>query len=273
MQNIIPGIDTTHGVVAAADPGIFCHRNLLDRDKFARFLAERKEKYVPLDASLRGEGDSLTLDDSTVAAADAARMARESGHAVTLFINGYNIEEQVPYFFSQLNAAFDSAQADGVSYRNKYFPFVTMQDKQRFRTAVKRQLAHLGDEKDRQALVSEVADMLQASEPTTPPFLQPITREDLRELVSLGVDIQNHGWSHVRVGALSPREHAEEIRRGRDWLATTCGVTADVFAVPNGDGLPLWGRLTHYRLWLLLTEEYPQGEIFPSVYNRKTLEV
>src|SRR5262245_51689881 len=230
-------VDTTHGAVAAASPALFAHRNLLDLGGLETFLRRRARPYVPLAACLRGEGDAFTLDDSTRAAADAARLARRLGHAVTLFINGWNIQHATPYFFSRLNVALDNASVPLVRFRGAHHDLQGPGGKERFRALVKSRLARLGAEQDRQDLVSEVARRLGVEDLLVPDHLRPLTLAELKQLAAEGVDIQNHGWTHVQAGALPLPAHAADIRAGREWLRMHVGSEADAFAVPNGDGL------------------------------------
>ena len=264
-------IDTIHGAVPGTDPELFVHRNLLDTNRFAEYLRGRKRAYVSLSACLRGEGDALTIDDLTVAAADAARLAREHGHAVTLFINGYNIAERKCYPSSRLDAALDARQIGTVVYDGRAYDLRLAKVAHEFRANVKRKLLQLGSEQQRESLVSDIGGLLGVDEIIVPPFLKPIRNADLIELAADGVDIQNHGWTHTTVGALPFDEHAADIRRGRDWLHVTCGAHADLFAVPNGDGLPLWQASQEYRAWFLLDHRRPIGMLAPGLYNRRIL--
>jgi len=269
----IVSIDTTHGIVSAADVTLLTHRNLMDADQFVTHLRNRELPYVPLDACLRGEGDALTIDDSTFAAMQAARVAREHGHAVTLFLNGYNIVERKPYHFSRLNAALDGAEVENILYEGRKYDLRASAAKQCFRSIVKTRLAQLGSDQDRQDFVTEIGVLLGIEQIVVPPLLQPITSADVMELAANGVDLQNHGWMHAPVGALSPEGYAANIRRGREWLREICGAKADLFAVPNGVGLPLWHASPHYRAWLLLDETRPLGELAAGLFNRRTLPV
>ena len=264
-------IDTTHGVVPGTHPELFVHRNLLDTSRFAAYLRGRKPAYVPLSACLRGEGDALTIDDSTAAAADAARLAREHGHAVTLFVNGYNIAEGKCYHFSRLDAALDATEMGSVVYEGSPYGLRIAKATHEFRAHVKRNLLQLGSERQRESHVSDIGRLLGIDEIIVPPFLRPIRSADLIDLAADGVDIQNHGWTHTTVGAAPFDEYAADIRRGRDWLQVTCGAHADLFAVPNGDGLPLWHASRDYRAWFLLDHRRPMGMLAPGLYNRRTL--
>jgi hypothetical protein len=262
-----------HGVAADSSPDLFVHRNLLDTNRFVAHLLQRERPYVPLAACLKGEGDALTIDDSIHAAAQAAHLARKHGHAVTLFLNGYNIERSEPYFFSRLNAALDATKVERALFNGITHDLRSGAAKQRFRSSVKQRFSLLGSDIERQNVVDEINDLLGTSESILPSFLRPITRRELTELVADGVDIQNHGWTHVQVGALPPDQHAADIRRGRDWLRSACGSEADLFAVPNGDGLPLWEVSPNYSAWFLLDDVHPLGECMPGLYNRLTLNL
>lgn len=266
-------IDTAHGAVAGASRAHFVHRNLLDLDRLEAFLRARARPYVPLEACLRGEGDAFTLDDSTVAAAVAARLARQLGHAVTLFINGWNIEQAKPYFFSRLNVALDNACARPVIFRGISHDLRSAPGKQRFRAFVKSRLARMGVEADRQDLVTEVGRLLGVSDLSVPDYLKPLAVAELKALAGDGVDIQNHGWTHVQIGALPLAAHAADIRAGRDWLELQLGTDAGLFAVPNGDGLPPAPGFGSCRAWFLLDARRPAGPCGPGLINRRTLNL
>src|SRR3569623_831964 len=102
-------------------------------------------------------------------------------------------------------------------------------------------LASSGPEAERQDVITELAQRLRAVSTNVPEHFRTLTIPEIGNLIELGVDIQNHGWTHTRVGALPDREHLEDIRRGRDWLADTFGIPSSTYAVPNGDGEPVRG--------------------------------
>jgi len=264
-------IDCTHGIVADHNATLFTHRNLLHAAKFERFL-ERHAPYVSIVDALQGNGDALTIDDSTVTAADAARLARRHGHAVTLFVNGYNVMANEPYFFSRMALALDTATAEQVWFDGTEYTLASTASKAYFRAAVKRRLARLGSEEERQSLVRALAQLMGGDVDEVPAHLRPLTLAELQELRDSGVDLQSHGWTHVRVGALDADAHAADIGRNYDWLREELGVDAHMFAVPNGDGLPLWPSSPYYSLWLLLDGSRPYGEVAPGVFNRRTLD-
>src|SRR3954469_14208252 len=91
-----------HGVTTTIDRSGFSGRNLLSGAQLHHFLAA-SPRFGPLSQALRGGGHALTIDDSMVAARDAAVMARKHGHDVTLFVNPGQIESGAPYAFVALN--------------------------------------------------------------------------------------------------------------------------------------------------------------------------
>jgi Polysaccharide deacetylase/DnaB-helicase binding domain of primase len=266
-------INTTHGIVENAAAALFTHRNLLDSKAFEHHLRTVEQPYHPLRSALMGEGPALTIDDSTVAAAEAAVMARRLGHAVTIFVNGFQIAERLPYFFSRLNVALDATRSAALEYDGASWDLSDGISKARFRRAIKKKLAVIGDETRRDVFVTEIAAMLGVTTDFVPRHLCIITENELKALVSLGVDVQNHGWTHSRVGSLSPEAHTEDIRKGREWIRAICGIEADLYAVPNGDGLPPESAFEHCRAWFLLDNSRPCGEVSPGVYGRLTLSL
>ena len=267
-------IYATHGVVTNAVRERFSHRNLLDIDKFADHLRRRPQPYLPLAIALEQGGDSLTIDDATEAAGNAAGLARQLGHDVTLFVNGYNISNRQPYFFSRLNVALDETKLEKLSYQNEEFDLQSYGGKCRFRSAVKARLTRMGSETDRQNIVTEICYRLDVRDIVIPSYLHPLTETGVRDLLSIGVDIQNHGWSHSPIGSMTAEAHADDIRRGRQWLKVSFGVDAHHYAVPNGDGLPYWTTSPHYRTWLLLDEDFGRDRSFsPGVFPRSTLNL
>jgi hypothetical protein len=265
-------IDTSHGVIAGLNPDLFVHRNCLDIDQFEAYL-KACPRYCSLKDCLAGRGNAFTLDDSMVIAGDAARLARKYGHEVTIFLNGYNIEYSQPYFFSKLNVVLDETKLKNVRYLEIDFPIETMQQKERFRYFIKRHLAKMGSEEDRQEFVSAIGRLLGITNIVVPPPLRPLSRQDVCELIALGVSIENHGWSHVRVGALPDAAHDEDIRRGRQWLLNNFGIDAAYYAVPNGDGLPPSASSTSYDGWFLLDAKVTPDRFSPKLFNRSTLNL
>src|SRR5947209_2935477 len=97
-DNTTPVIHLIHGCALLRQNEQQSDRNYVEMIVLRRFLASRVGKYSSFEASMGNI--SLTVDDSTVGAALACRMAREMGHEVTLFVNPHQIITEAPYFFS-----------------------------------------------------------------------------------------------------------------------------------------------------------------------------
>jgi peptidoglycan/xylan/chitin deacetylase (PgdA/CDA1 family) len=229
-----------HGVAANLQPGRrFVHRNLLDWYEFEYAMRHRKERgenFVPLrEAMADSIKEALTVDDSTVAAANAARLARKHGQPVTLFVNGQNIVERLPYWFTRINASLDAAPERRVAYGKTTFDLRRVQDKARLRGLVKREAVHAPSEGRRQAILVELESLLGVHDIVLPRYLEIITIEELRELAAIGVDVQNHGWTHTHAAVLSPGEHADSIARGRAFVREHSGCDGEFYAPPYGN--------------------------------------
>ena len=61
-----------------------------------------------------------------------------------------------------------------------------------------------------------------------------LSASDLRELVSLGMDIGVHGARHVNWATMSPEEFAEDVRESRVALEQIIGRVVDTVALPFG---------------------------------------
>lgn len=261
-----------HGVAAAVDPHRFAYRNLIECDALGRFLGSRPP-LVSLANALAGHGDALTIDDATRAGADAALLVRERGQPVTLFVNPGQVESGAPYSFVALNAVLDDLDGVPRTLGGQSFPVSSISDRQALRRAVKDALGDVRDEPGRLAYVLERAKEWMLAPPTIPGHFQTLRRDDLRSLHAAGVDLQNHGWSHVSHASLSAADSLQEVRAGREWLKHELGIEAPCFAVPFGDVLPRDGAEAACDVWFTSTITMPYGTDPGSlVFNREELD-
>ena len=98
-----------HGVIDRVDGKLFSHRNMTPADR-VRARLDTGQKMVPLADALAGKGDALTIDDATVASAQAALLARQLGHAVTLFVNPWQVADGRAYAFAALHWLLDETR-------------------------------------------------------------------------------------------------------------------------------------------------------------------
>ena len=259
---------TLHGVAPRVQPRRFIYRNISDQKTLTSILAATAP-FVPLAEALAGRGDALTVDDATRAAADAALLARRHGHAVTLFVNPGQIDPPVPYSFHLLSVFLDAVRGN-VALDGQSFATRTLDQRHRLRLHLKEKLRETPTEVERSDLITTLASECGLAPLEIPLFLETLDVDDLRALLDSGVEIQNHGWSHVCHQRLTPSESAREIEQGREWLSSRLGIDAGVFAVPFGDVMPLAGAPCD--IWLTVDDRFPGGPIAAAVWNRDTLE-
>ena len=261
-----------HGTVAGFDANAFIHRNMIDHEAAARFLIGLPTKYVDLDLAKDGHGDALTIDDGTVAAAQLARLARQAGHAVTLFVNPENIANSQIYPFVLLNVFLDRIQGPSLNYNGLVCHLGTPAAKLALRKLVKKRLASMCDDRQRENHIRELAKSAGVQTLPVPDHLQTLAKRDIEALLADGVRIENHGWSHRDLSDCDAASFREEIEKGQRWLATELGVRATAFAIPYGEALP--PRYLQRELandWYLLDNRLNPGTLGHRLFNRLTL--
>jgi hypothetical protein len=262
-----------HGVADRLRSERFQYRNLLEAEQFCAFLRSAP-KFVPLDDALQGRGRALTIDDATVASARAAKLARDFGHAVTLFINPWNIEAHKPYWFSRLNTLLDSVDAPKFLLDGRMFDLTTFAGKSEFRTHIKTLMRRHTNPEDNITLIDRIEEDLGVGRNEIPPHDRCLDTESVRELHGVGVDIQNHGWTHLDPLAGNLAQFTEQFHKARSWLKDRLAIETRFFASPFGEFLPHTDFLRRYELvCLLLHHDLPPGNVEDHVVNRITLRV
>lgn len=266
-------IFSSHGVVHNLDTSKFLHRNLIDYNLASKFLAEKSPKYVSIDDALAVGGSALTIDDSTVASADLARLAIENGHCVTIFATGRNSREECPYVFHLLNAILDSVNSTDVFLGGARIDVSGIEIKSMIRRWVKASFSSLRTYEEQSKSVAEFASCLEVTNPTIPEYLRPLSTLDLKGLAALGVSIENHGWEHADMRCWSSLEVSDQIAMGQRYLEDEVGVSPKHFAVPFGELSPGDSVWDGPGLWLLDNCHVSPGWIGDGLYNRTTLKV
>jgi peptidoglycan/xylan/chitin deacetylase (PgdA/CDA1 family) len=256
-----------HGVVPGVDPSRIDHKNMSDLDLVRRFFASIPP-LVSLRDAIAGKGDALTVDDATRAAADAALLAREYGHAVTLFVNPDVVESGAPYWFTLLDLLLAKLRRPAYDLNGVRVPAATLSERLELRRKILLMGRAMAWETDRVALVLSLVDQWQTAEIEVPPALSTLRKQDLVALRDAGVEIGNHGWSHTDHAHLSPRESAEQIRQGQAWLRKELGVDAPYFAVPFGNVMPSAEARAACTAWLTMYWRWPEGPLADGVLNR-----
>lgn len=263
-----------HGIVEKRNKNNFLHRNMLDSNKFREYLSQRKTKFVSLDNALKGKGDALTIDDGTVAGASAAQMAVSLGHKVSLFINPFYIVNNQPYIFVLLNIILHSLDKNKVVFRGESFSIASFEEKKALRKIIKDCLAGYSAYAERLKILDDFISSNQIKLQKFPCYLEVISIDYLRKLVQIGVDIQNHGWTHCNFLSLSVAEITQSIRQAKEWFISEIDYRTDYFAVPFGDVIPPSKNiLKEISYWFLLHNLLESGVIGEKIYNRTSLEL
>lgn len=262
-----------HGVTYSWMPYLFEQRILLDSQAFASYLSTRS-RFGSLSEAVRGVGDALTIDDSTRAAGEAARLALRYGHEVTMFINGFNIEFQRSYCFSIVNWLLDHTPAKSVQLNGTNYPLGTFAEKCHFRRQIKEIYRYFQDPKETSYFAERLASSLDIEIGPLSNDAAVLSREEMADLFSRGVGIGNHGWGHIDPKHLSVHEFEDHIMQNKEWIRNMLGVSSAFYAVPFGEGVPRIsfseGLFDHC---FLLNDKLPACRLSKRVYNRTDLVV
>ena len=220
----------SHGVLLGRDLDRISHALMLDEDAYRIHL--QRMKYVPLADALAGKGDALTFDDASHAAIRGALIAREHGHPVTLFVNGWHVEARAPYFPYQLSAILDYTRKDRCFLLGRNWNLTTLAEKRTLRQELKRVYMKVENWDQIVALVRTVSEELGV--PKMEDGLRTVERKDLLDAAAIGVDLQNHGWTHLNPQLYSLSQLDHDIQRNRHWLHQLTGREASVYAPPFG---------------------------------------
>ncbi len=260
-------LDFLHGVVDHWSPAMSVDRLYVSRASLAKYLARRESRYEGWSAG-GPTGDALSVDDATRAGAAACLLARELGHEVVFFVNPMQIATGQPYFFSVLDACLDGRTRDAVTYEGERFELRDAAEIRRFRTAVKAKLMTLpADDSLREAEL--LRERLATRSAALPAHLMPISLDELGALRRAGVRIENHGWSHVEIGALDDAGFKTHVASARAWLHEHAGIESRIYAVPFGltDVAPR-RRPFVGDAYVLADPALPQGKLNAQCWNR-----
>ncbi|MBI3785903.1 MAG: polysaccharide deacetylase family protein [Deltaproteobacteria bacterium] len=259
-----------HGTVDDWTPGRMAHQNYVPRPALETYLRQRDRPFAAWcrDATA---GDVLTVDDATRAGADACLAARQLGHEVVFFVNAFQIASGQPYFFSLLDAAIDARTVDSVSYAGHTFVLAGAGEIQRFRRSAKTNLASMAVS-DALTAATELAQLLGAPEVRVADHQQPLLLNELCRLRAAGVAIENHGWSHVEIGALDDAALVQHVVDGREWLQRSLSVEANLYAVPFGvSDVPMHLQERVGAAYFLCDARLPPRRLSARCWNRREL--
>jgi len=244
----------THGVVEQCRENRFGHKNLVDIEWFSTFL-KSTQKCVPLAAALQGHGKALTIDD------------------VTLFINPWQIEAGRPYPASRMDALLDQVDVHDYSWDGRDFHLDTVKGKRAFRTRVKEAIRRHTAPEENERLLEELERGLGVSWADLPGHMRCLTFKEVERLRDIGVQVENHYWTHLDPWAHSPTQFAAECGKAKRWLSGSLGISSRFFASPFGEFVPSSEFLQQNEtVCLLLHDGLPSGMVAERIINRITLK-
>ena len=262
-----------HRVFSDGDAKAFQNRCLIREDKFERLLSSLPFKFISLDDAIAGRGEALTVDDATNAAYRAAMLAREHGHAVTVFVNPYFIHSQRPYFFLELNWLLDRTDRSSIQFEGTTFPLNFRSERRTFRIHVKDKYCMLASVEEIESVMDDIKAGLGVERDGLPWHLRTMTERQLCMLIEAGVGIHNHGFTHIHPKALRWPQLIRQITLAQEWIREVCGQESRHFAVPFGDSLPQWRLPKECGInWFTLHDQVQRGALGPGIWNRQPVE-
>jgi len=220
-----------HGSSPDWHPGLQTMKHYVPELSLKAYLDERSERFVDPEES--EEGDILTVDDSTIGGFETCMIARERGHAITLFLNPSQIQSGRDYWFSRFDALVDHRKAEKVHFAGKEYDLRSREELRRFRFAVRPSLLGATEDCAHRSL-DEIEILLQAEGAIIPRHARSIAMEQVLALADAGVRIGNHGWDHQCLSGLSPAEQSDDLVSARKWLRQVTGQMVADYAVPFG---------------------------------------
>ena len=220
-----------HGSAAQWDGERQAMRHYVPEHSLRRYLAERPERFVDPDEV--GDGDILTVDDSTRGGARTCLIARELGHAVTLFLNPSQVISGRDYWFSRFDALIDACKAITVRFAGVTYNLQVRQERRDFRFAARKFLV-VSTEAAAHCLLDDLAVLLKAEAAEISDHARSIGPNDVAQLRKAGVRIGSHGWDHQCISSLSPDEQLAQLLETADWVREATGHAPQDYAVPFG---------------------------------------
>lgn len=262
-------IHLMHGVVEQRDSSLFSHRNYISEGAFAAFLDRQLSALGPWNRE--AQHDVLTVDDGTVAGKRACEIAAKRGHHVILFMNPHQTIMGELYFFSIMEAALDQRTVARVVFDGQPFDLSKPAGVRAARVHIRTRLMKAPAPEALEGAY-RYADQLGVRRVAVPQHATVLSMNDLRELVRLGVQIENHGWDHQDIGSLNAIELERDITKAGSWLRSELGVEARLYAVPYGiSPLPPSVANDVAPEYFLANDDLPQGEVGANCWNRRDL--
>ena len=263
-------IFATHGILKHKNAERISHSPFMDEGMFLHHLRHRASPYVPLEDALVGRGDALTVDDATRAGFEAVILARDLGHSVSWCVNGGHVQARLPYFAYQLSAMLDDCALERCEFDGRTWKLDTIASRRSLRAHLKKRYMKMASRQQTAALVDDLSQAL-GVDSTTELTLQTVGPEEVAYAASLGVALENHGWSHVNPGALPTGQLRSELALNAAWLQTLRAEVLPTYVPPFGRRV----RFAESLEYLMVLAD-PHERIEPhdhSVVNREYLSL
>jgi hypothetical protein len=259
----------SHGVVPRWSIDRISHALFVPERFLSLHLQRRCTKYVPLSEALEGRGDALTIDDATYGGLQAALLARRYGHAVSWFVNGMHVEYGLPYFPFQLSCMLDDTLQSDCEFDSRNWRLRGNIDRRVLRQHLKHRYMRMRDQEEIYALVDEVSRSLNADPGAMEKPLRTVTPAEIGSAVAAGIDVQNHGWSHLNPVYLSDADRTAEALLNEAYLSQFRDVATRVYAPPFGSQVSLTSSVI--RCMLLANRQLGAGHQAGNIVNRQDL--
>lgn len=262
-----------HQIVTDKDPSRITHRNCIDYQLFDKFLSECSFSFDKLKDAIRlRSGISITIDDSTTGAYDAAMLCAAHKQHVTLFVNPYYVETGRQYHMHYLSQFVEDLMQENFCFNGHSYDLSKPKQQKRLRKAIKEVLCTLATEDERISYLEHLFNR-QTTNVRLPYQLRTMTQGQLQTLIANKyVTIEYHGWTHACPTSLSVDQHIQELRNGQEWFRSNLHQDIRFFALPFGKRDCRLEDLPGFPIILLEDNSLDQNFAKHRIINRKPLE-
>lgn len=205
-------------------------------------------KIIPLDEAVemmkgtrnwRQQCVVLTFDDSLKSMATiAAPLLADLGLTATFYLSTETIETRKPYWWVRLEQALKNTRKSDISVEvapgktvrlgsqcpQQNLPLLKSYLKSISPDALEAAVQTIEEELDSGILTSNVSN----------PFAEPLSWEDVHQLINLGMTVGCHTRTHPNLTLLNPTDLHQELSESRKTLETVCGKPVQHLCYPYG---------------------------------------
>jgi peptidoglycan/xylan/chitin deacetylase (PgdA/CDA1 family) len=145
---------------------------------------------------------------------------------VSWFVNGSNVEHGTQYYPFQLSSMLDRTRLSECQFADRSWELQTMAGRRALRLRIKQAYMRLRSQNEIEQLIQSLACSLRLDAAAMENSLATVGPAELAQAVVAGVDLQNHGWSHLNPQVSSERKRTAEVRQNEDHLCVCAPVRA-----------------------------------------------